>query len=446
MRKKIVWLAEVEKILLLALSVIALFQLVNSATHRAPSPDQNHDRRQEIRATSGQPTQKLPAGVELQPQQRRQQTISSQPAAVNPTKEDRGEESDTVSEGGPSTRSQLNRSPGNDKAHTDQVRDSHQAASASDDDHLDDHPAGSERATLATFRPDLASSSSSMSSILPADGDTDSDPDETSSPETDDRPSASSPADEDSEASPTSTTIAPEVLSVEPNGDEPRLASDSFEPIHVRPSRESSTLSPGPSLRPNKPRTFAEQPPRLNGQTMPPPPQGGRQVGAARRPDTSTQASFDLHMGADRMMISSPVPLSEHTAGPSRNVWANSGEENVPAASNDSPVQASGGRRRQDMSQSGGNSGQGWLPGSAERDPLSPESSMRGRAGLPLGPIASPTPSPVADAALETSAGICYTPIALIMVVLITISITLTCCLCVFLVIKHLKRYRFGKY
>ena len=173
-------------------------------------------------------------------------------------------------------------------------------------------------------------------------------------------------------------------------------AADDDEAAGVSPSsdeREAQAATPlfePIQLRPSQPRR-RESPSGGGAATWAP-------VEPTRRSDESGAASFDLELGADRVAIARPA-----------------GEAPLPAES----IATSS--RQPDERQLGGKP---FLRSSSGGESASFAAESQLNQGEP---------------------SICYTPMALILVVLVTIAITLTCCLCAYLAMKHLKSHQFGK-
>lgn len=413
-RVKLVQVQRVGSILLFTLGTFALFQLVSGGSGGSLSSNSAAPRANQQQArlvTSAGPEQ----APDLRPQ-------SSQTAPSN--HDDEISEEQTISK-----RSQLNSEGGDD--------DSSDSA---------DEPSGQSAGDVASLEG-------------PASGD--SDPD-----------SAAGQSDEQ-DSSPLSSPSPGESASVEKTGDEggagDQPASDSFEPIHVRPSRHSAahlgpadqwsrdahtqaapilTTTPRPLSQSRRQASGAQPRPASLGTTQPPIHTSST---APRSLNNLPPASLDLNMGADRMMISRPIPLNSKHSFASHDSFASSSSELPPSAAEPPASSFVGGSptgsRRQDLYSSPSNQDapSGTTLAAAESSP-SGGSQMMQVARINNSPAQNQQPQQFNQNNNEyDSPTICYTPIALMLVVLITLAISLTCGLCAYLLMKHFKRHRFGK-
>lgn len=198
-------------------------------------------------------------------------------------------------------------------------------------------------------------------------------------------------------------------------------------------------------------------------------------VGTAstNRPQTSEtpMATFNLNMGADRMLIkphhtmraetmapptistrssamnqqematesvnhellmSHPVPINDRRP-PSDLLYQSS-----PASPNGKPVLLD---RENGLVDLGGGGGGGGGNSFAVRHSI--ESSFGSRTPQNIALVADQEQLDMAQVSVPS---FCYTPLALIMVIVVTMMITILVCFCTHVLIRHLGRHRFGKY
>lgn len=212
----------------------------------------------------------------------------------------------------------------------------------------------------------------------------------------------------------------------------------------VRPSRQSATGPPAPpTLAPPRPSSHA-------------PLWSQARAGAPPAPAATVPTTFDVNMGADRMMIKPALEparprLGRPRPGPAGGDPLELATESVnhdvllgrPAGSlaplNNGPHTAPSNQRRQDL----------LYPASAQEEPRQHQAAGHDDLATMAG---SPAPSGSQRNADQQAsenmpvASICYTPFALLMVILITMLVTVAVCFCTHYVVKYLSRHQFGEY